>query len=88
MTRFAAKFAIVAAAAFLSAGAAHAQGAYQWNQSQATDPGVAPGQISEPVRAFSAQALYVQQTGKTHADAVAINEPGEIFADHVGAYSL
>lgn len=88
MTRFATKFAIAATAAFLTATAAQAQDGYQWNPSQATNPGVEPSQISEPVRAGSAQALYLQQIGETRADAVATHGLGEIFAAHVGAYRL
>ncbi len=91
MTRFSTKFAIAATTAIMTvaaAGAAQAQGGYQWNPSQATNPGVAPSQVSEPVNATSAQALYLEQSGDTRADAVATHEPGEIFATYVGAYSL
>ena len=89
MTRSAAKFAIATMIAIITvAGAAQAQGAYQWNQSQATNPGVVPSQVSEPVRGTSAQALHVEQSGETRADAVATHEPGEIFASHPKAYSL
>ena len=90
-TRFSTKFAIAATTAIMTvaaAGAAQAQGGFQWNPSQATNPGVLPSQISEPVNAGSAQALYLEQTGETRADAVATHEPGRIFATHLEAYSL
>ena len=91
MTRFSSKFAIAATTAILTvaaAGAAQAQGGYQWNPSGATNPGVVPSQISEQVRSAHAQALYLEQTGETRSDAVATHTLGEIFAKHVGAYSL
>ena len=91
MTRFSTKIAIAAATAIVTiaaTGAAQAQGGYQWNPSQATETNVVASQTTEPVRAGSAQALYLQQTGETRADAVATHEPGEIFAAYVGAYSL
>jgi len=91
MTRFSTKIAIAATTAIMTlaaAGTAQAQGGFQWNQSQATNAGVEPSQVSEPIRASSAQALYLEQTGETRPDAVATHEPGEIFAGYVGAYSL
>ena len=89
MTRFPTKIAITGVIMTVAAaGAAQAQGGYQWNPSQRTDVGVAPSQISEPVHGVSPQALYLEQTGETRADAAATHKPGEIFAAYVGAYSL
>jgi len=91
MTRISAKIAIAATAALMTvaaAGSAQAQGGFQWNPSQATNAGVVPSQTSEPVRASSAQALYLEQTGETRADATATHAPGKIFASHPKAYSL
>ena len=92
MTRSASKFAIAAATAILAIAAANAAqaqgGGFQWNPSQATSSDVTPSQVSEPVNGTSAQALYQTQTGATRTDAKVTQDPGEIFAGYVGAYSL
>lgn len=91
MTRMTSKIAIAATTAILTVaatGAAQAQGGFQWNPSQATNPGVVASQVSEPVRGGSVQALYLEQAGETDADAKATHQPGEIFASHAKAYSL
>ena len=91
MTRFSTKFAIAATTAIMTVAAAsgaQAQGGSQWNPSQATNPGVVPSQISEPMNAGLAQALYLEQTGETGSDAVATREPGQIFTTHLETHSL
>ena len=91
MTRMSTKIAIAATTAMMTiaaSGAAQAQGGYQWNSSQPTSTDATPVASSEAVRAVSAQALYLEQTGATRADAAATHDPGEIFAGYVGAYRL